>query len=214
MSKKRRRSNFDLAELIVRALAAIFLSAYIPVAAWWNSLPESGRIFMLVGISIAVFAGIGAVIMFSIYRKRERADAWKRAMHIWQNKEQAGMVVQNQSAKYMTDVELEKFATQIFSKMGYKAKRTGETGDHGVDVTLLNPKGQIEIVQCKQWNKLVGEPQIRDLYGAMQHERAVKGWLIAPRGFSEPAKKWSKGKEIELVDDNEISYLIGIAFEK
>ena len=57
--------------------------------------------------------------------------------------------------------------------MGYRAQRVGETGDHGVDVMLINPKSQKEIVQCKQWNKQVGEPVIRDLFGAMMHEGAV-----------------------------------------
>jgi restriction system protein len=114
----------------------------------------------------------------------------------------------------MSDVELEKFAAQVYKKMGYRAQRIGETGDHGVDVMLINPKGQKEIVQCKQWNKPIGEPVIRDLYGAMTHEGAIRSWLWAPRGFSDPAKKWTKGKAIELIDDNEIGRLIELAFGK
>jgi restriction system protein len=79
---------------------------------------------------------------------------------------------------------------------------------------LVNPKGQKEIVQCKQWNKPVGEPQLRDLYGAMQHEKATRGWLVAPRGFSEPAKKWAKGKAIELIDDEQMGRLLQSAISR
>ena len=114
----------------------------------------------------------------------------------------------------MSDIELEKFAARVYKKMGYRVQHVGETGDHGVDVMLVNPKNQKEVVQCKQWNKPVGEPVIRDLYGTMGHEGAIRGWLWAPRGFSVSARKWARGKGIELVDDKEIGHLIELAFGK
>ena len=103
---------------------------------------------------------------------------------------------------------MEDFAKQVYAKMGYKVKRTGQTGDHGVDVHLTNPKQEVELVQCKQWRKPVGEPAVRDLYGAMMHDGAVRGWIWSPSGFSKPAKKWAKGKPIILADDEEIGRLV------
>jgi HJR/Mrr/RecB family endonuclease len=211
---KRRRATAELRDLIARALVLLFFLAYVPVINWWNSIPASGRTFMLVSITIALLAAIGAVIMFSIYRKRERAHAWRRAMTGWQNNAQGNAFAQRQSAVAMSDIELEKFAAQVYKKMGYRVQHVGETGDHGVDVMLINPKNQKEVVQCKQWNKPIGEPVIRDLYGTMAHERAACGWLWAPRGFSEPAKRWAKGKGIELVDDKEIGRLVELVFGK
>ena len=212
MPRKRRRTSNELIDIITRAIIFLGLLAYVPIVTWGNSIPPTGRVFLIVTITIAILAGIGAVIMFSIYRKRERSNTWKHAMGGWQNREQVTTVVQKQSAIYMSDLELEKFATQVYKKMGYKVQHVGTMGDHGVDVMLINPKNQKEIVQCKQWNKPVGEPVIRDLYGAMIHEKAVRAWLWAPRGFSVPPKSWAKGKVIELVDDKKISQLIGIAF--
>jgi restriction system protein len=133
-------------------------------------------------------------------------------MAAWNSSTQAGAVYQNQSARYLSDEALEEFAMKVYTKMGYQARRTGQTGDHGVDVRLINPEKQIELVQCKQWRKSVGEPQVRDLYGAMAHAKAVRGWLWAPNGFSEPAKRWAKGKPIVLVDDEEIGRLIESAY--
>jgi len=211
---KRRSSSAELWENIVKLLLAIFLLAYAPVVAWWNSIPPVGRTFMLVMITIAVIAAIGMVVMLSIYIKRERASAWHHAMAGWQNDAQGNAIAQRQSAIAMSDVELEQFAAQVYKKMGYRAQRVGEDGDHGVDVMLINPKSQKEIVQCKQWNKQVGEPVIRDLFGAMMHEGAVRGWLWAPRGFSSPARAWAKGKPIELIDDEKIGQLIARAFNK
>ncbi len=128
------------------------------------------------------------------------------------NNAQGSAIIQKQSAIYMSDIELEKFATQVYRKMGYHAEHNGETGDHGVDVMLMNLKNQKEIVQCKQWNKPIGEPVIRDLYGAMIHEKAIRAWVWAPRGFSQPAKSWAKGKPIELVDDEKIGQLVELAY--
>ncbi len=184
MPRKRRRTSNELIDIITRAIIFLGLLAYVPIVTWGNSIPPTGRVFLIVTITIAILAGIGAVIMFSIYRKRERSNTWKHAMGGWQNREQVTTVVQKQSAIYMSDLELEKFATQVYKKMGYKVQHVGTMGDHGVDVMLINPKNQKEIVQCKQWNKPVGEPVIRDLYGAMIHEKAVRAWLWAPRGFS------------------------------
>jgi len=129
-------------------------------------------------------------------------------MAAWENNTPAGLVSQHQSARYLSAQELEQFAAQLYAKMGYQVQRTGRTGDHGVDVYLINPEKQVELVQCKQWNRPVGEPQVRDLYGAMAHAKAVRGWLWAPRGFSEAAKQWARKKSIILVDDGEIGRLI------
>ena len=208
MSRKQRRLKFELGEQIAKIFFVLFLLAYAPVIAFWKSIPKTLQVVTVIALAALVLASMGLVITLVIYKKRERANAWRRAMYNWQNKDQASMIVEKQSAKYLTETELEKFSAQVFAKMGYKVKLTGETGDHGVDVSLVNPKGQIEIVQCKQWNKPVGEPQIRDLYGAMQHEKAVRGWLVAPRGFSEPARKWINGKAIELIDDEQMGRLL------
>jgi len=68
---KQKRASADLREKNAKALVFLFIIAYTPVIAWWNSIPTSGRIFMLFMISIAVLSAISAVIMFGIYRKRK-----------------------------------------------------------------------------------------------------------------------------------------------
>ena len=112
------------------------------------------------------------------------------------------------SSKDLSPALLERFAVQVYRKMGYQVNHTGHSGDHGIDVYLVNPKKQVELVQCKQWHKPVGEPEVRDLMGAMTHERAVKGYIWAPGGFSNAARQWAKGKPILLMDDGEIENLV------
>jgi len=212
MSRKRQRS---LRRLIYTAGFGLFLAyvAYAPVVAWWQSLPLTNRFFLLAGTGFVLMAGIGLVFVFLIYRKRERETLWRLAMANWQNNGRAEVIAQKHSAIYLSDLELEKLAAQVYKRIGYQVQHVGKMGDHGIDVLLINPSNQKEIVQCKQWSKPVGEPVLRDLYGAMMHDQAVRGWVWAPRGFSRPAKAWAKGKPIVLVDDAEINRLIGIAYK-
>lgn len=212
MARKRRRSLRRLISTAGLVLVLAYL-AYEPIVAWWRSIPLTSRFFLLAGTGFVLMAGIGLAFAFLIYRKREREKLWRLAMAGWQNNGRADAIAQQHSASYLSDVELEKLAAQVYKRMGYKVQHVGQMGDHGIDVLLISPNNQKEIVQCKQWSKPVGEPVLRDLYGAMMHDQAVRGWIWAPRGFSGPAKAWAKGKSIVLVDDAEIDRLIGIAYK-
>ncbi len=171
----RRSRNASLAELIVRALVLLAFLAYAPVVTWWNSMPTVTRAILVIGLTLVILSSVGLLMLWSKYRKERRSEAWQRAMTTWKDNQATAVVAQRESARFFTDRELEKFAEQVYRKMGYKVKHTGQAGDHGVDVYLINPKQEIELVQCKQWRKQVGEPQVRDLYGAMMHVGAVRG---------------------------------------
>jgi restriction system protein len=213
MPRKRRRSFRRLIPYAVGLVLLLGLLVYEPLARWWQGIPLTGRFILLAATGLAAMAGTGLVFAFFIYRKREREKIWKFAMAEWRNQAQASTTIQKQSAFHLSDIELEKLAAEVYKKLGYQVQHVGQMGDHGIDVLLINPNNQKELVQCKQWSKPVGEPVLRDLYGAMVHDQAVRGWLWAPRGFSGPAKTWARGKPIVLVDDIEINRLIGIAYK-
>jgi HJR/Mrr/RecB family endonuclease len=188
-------------------------AVYSPIVNWWQSLGSTNKFLLLAGTGFVLMVGISVIFAFLIYRKRERDKVWQLAMSGWQNGSRREGNRPRQSAMHLSDLELEKLAEQVYKRLGYNVQHVGQTGDHGIDVLLINPNNQKEIVQCKQWNKPVGEATLRDLYGAMMHDQAVRGWIWAPRGFSGPAKAWAKGKPIVLVDDAEINRLIGIAYK-
>jgi hypothetical protein len=214
MARKRRRSSRRSLSYAAGIILLLAYLAYAPIAAWWQSLPSTSRFLLLAGTGILLTVGIGTLFAFLIYRHRQRETLWRLAMTGWQNRSRTEEIIHQHSALHLSDVELEKLAAQVYKKMGYKVQHVGQTGDHGIDVLLINPNNQKEIVQCKQWGKPVGEATLRDLYGAMMHDNAVRGWVWAPRGFTGPAKAWAKGKSIVLVDNAEIDRLIGIAYKK
>jgi hypothetical protein len=94
----------------------------------------------------------------------------------------------------------EDLVVELFKVRDQKATRVGGRGDHGVDIRVQTKEGEKWVVQCKRWRKPVGEPTVRDFYGAMQHEGADKGVIVATRGFSGPARRWAKGKPLILCD--------------
>jgi HJR/Mrr/RecB family endonuclease len=213
MPRKRRRSSRRWISSVAGLVILLAFAAYSPIVNWWQNLAPTSKFLLLAATGFVAMAGTGIVFAFLIYRKQEREKIWRLAMAGWQNNGQANTSIQKQSALHLSDLELEKLAEQVYKKMGYQVQHVGQTGDHGIDVLLINPNNQKEIVQCKQWSKPVGEAALRDLYGAMMHDQAVRGWLWAPRGFSGPAKAWAKGKPIVLIDDMEINRLIGIAYK-
>lgn len=174
----------------------------------WTGLPLGWQIIIVVGIFLLVIA----VIWRAIVRRNQRKEAWQRAMANWQQGAYQGNPDNVKSVLTLSPSGLEKFSAELFSKMGYRVKHTGQSGDHGVDVHLINPANESELVQCKQWNKPVGEPEVRDLAGAMSHEGAVRGFIMAPGGFTETARRWAQGKPIVLADQREIDRLVVSAY--
>jgi HJR/Mrr/RecB family endonuclease len=213
MPRKRRRSSRRWIPSTAGLVILIAFAVYSPIVNWWQSLTHTNKFLLLAGTGLVLTVSIGAVFAFLIYRKRERDKIWRKAMAGWQSGSTAEENHQKQTARHLSDLELEKLAEQVYKRLGYRVQHVGQTGDHGIDVLLVNPNNQKEIVQCKQWGKPVGEAALRDLYGAMVHDQAVRGWIWAPRGFSGPAKVWAEGKPIVLVDDAEINRLIGIAYK-
>lgn len=211
--RRKRNSTSELTGIILRGVFLLALFGYVPLIKWWNSIPGEAKVLLIPSLTFIILGSLGLLLVWGQYRKQQRALAWQKAMSVWQNNSKAGTVSQGQSARFLTDSELEEFAKQIYGKMEYKVKLTRQTGDHGVDVHLTNPNQEVELVQCKQWRKPVGEPAVRDLYAAMMHTGAVRGWLWAPNGFSKPARQWVKGKPIVLADDEEIGRLVESAYQ-
>ncbi len=62
------------------------------------------------------------------------------------------------------------------------------------------------VVQCKRFTgrRTVGEPQLRDLFGAMHAERAARAMVMTAGYFTAEARDWAKGKPIELWDIDRI----------
>ena len=210
MARARRKADNPF----ITGLAFLFVITAIgnAIKGYWESLSSDLQLAILIIGPISVMAMIGIFVYLVWRRKNQRNKAWHRAMTRRGQSRLENAIPNTQSARSFSPNHLEKFAAQVFKQMGYRVVHTGQSGDHGVDVHLINPNGQVELVQCKQWSKPVGEPEVRDLAGAMVHAHAVCGYIFAPGGFSQKAMNWAKGKNIILADDHEIGRLVESAY--
>jgi HJR/Mrr/RecB family endonuclease len=104
--------------------------------------------------------------------------------------------------------KFESLVSQLFRSMGYQVIQVGRTGDEGVDIVCRDQYNQEIIVQCKRYKGKVGAPTIRDFYGALEHRKSFRGFVVTTGEFTEPAIKWAAGKPIELIDRTRLADLL------
>jgi hypothetical protein len=96
--------------------------------------------------------------------------------------------------------EFEQYVASLFSQKGYKVRLRGRSGDHGVDLELMQANGKRAIVQCKRYQRAIGPDVVRELYGTLIHERVAHAFLVTTADISDAARQWAQGKPITLID--------------
>ena len=98
----------------------------------------------------------------------------------------------------MDGLEFEHWVADLFRRAGFQVEITQASGDHGVDL-WASIGNRLVAVQCKRWDGMVGEPVLRDLYGAMTAAKAHSGCLVTTGTFTAQAHQFSKDKSLCLV---------------
>ena len=107
----------------------------------------------------------------------------------------------------MDGIEFENEVSTIYKKLGFKVETTRAVADGGVDIKLWKD-GIYSIVQCKNHNNKVGPSVVRDLFGTMNKEKALKAILICSGGFNSGVYDFIKGLPIELIDINQFIEIV------
>jgi restriction system protein len=105
--------------------------------------------------------------------------------------------------------DFEKYIGELFQQKGYKVMHRGRSGDHGVDLELIGLDGRRAIVQCKRYQNTVGEETVRELFGTLIHERAMRAFLVTTAEISEAAELWARDKPITLIDGPTLIQIAG-----
>ncbi len=120
---------------------------------------------------------------------------------------------QGAAGKAITEIQamkadiFEDWVAARFRGLGYSVKIAGTSGDHGADL-VVEKDGETAIVQCKNFKSWsVGEPVLRDLFGAMHDFGANRAFLVTTGRVTQAARDWAGGKPIEIWDKDEVARL-------
>jgi len=113
--------------------------------------------------------------------------------------------------------ELEELAAAVFARLGGRnVKHTGAhaSTDGGVDVWMLNARGDVEIVQCKQIRARVNRTEMVSFAKTMRRQHAVKGHYWAPGDFTRPAREFAASHDMQLYSDRRIREVVDKVFHE
>lgn len=151
-----------------------------------------------VGQYIIPFIGLaGAAI--SAFRKKQRSA-------LVMDVSQAGSA---SALDGMSWREFELLVGEAFRLQGFRVAETGGGGpDGGVDL-ILGKGNEKFLVQCKQWKAFkVGVEVVRELYGVMAAKGAAGGFVVTSGRFTEDARAFASGRNVQLVDGAKLFAMI------
>jgi restriction system protein len=97
--------------------------------------------------------------------------------------------------------EFEAYVGLLFERAGYRVKRTGGSGDRGIDL-LVHRNGRASVVQCKRYEDNIGPGTVRELIGAMTNVGVDHGFMVTTSGFTAGAEREARKApyKVGLVD--------------
>ncbi|MEI8403613.1 MAG: restriction endonuclease, partial [Alcaligenaceae bacterium] len=100
---------------------------------------------------------------------------------------------------------------RAFADTGAEVKVTQASRDQGIDAVIFDPdpiKGGKIVVQAKRYTNTVDVSAVRDLYGSLMNEGAMKGILVTTSHFGPDAYSFAQGKPIVLLNGSQLLGLL------
>lgn len=100
---------------------------------------------------------------------------------------------------------------RAFASTGAEVKVTRASRDQGVDAIVFDPdplRGGKIVIQAKRYTNTVDVSAVRDLYGSVHNEGALKGILVTTSHFGPESYSFTKDKPITLINGHELLGLL------
>lgn len=153
-------------------------------------------------------ASIGQYVIPILCQAGAALSAWRRS--------QRKLLVSNVARSDAPDAldgmswqQFERLVGEGFRLQGYRVVETGGGGaDGGIDL-VLSKDGEKYLVQCKQWRAFrVGVDVVRELYGVMAAKGTAGGFVVTSGRFTDEARKFADGRNVQLIDGTRLRALI------
>lgn len=100
---------------------------------------------------------------------------------------------------------------RAFASAGAEVKVTQASRDQGVDAVVFDPdplRGGKIVIQAKRYTNTVDVSAVRDLFGSVMNEGALKGILVTTSHFGPESYSFIKDKPLTLINGNELLGLL------
>lgn len=100
---------------------------------------------------------------------------------------------------------------RVFASSGAVVKVTQASRDQGVDAIIFDPdpiRGGKIVIQAKRYVNTVDVSSVRDLWGTVMNEGAMKGILVTTSQFGEESYSFAEGKPLKLIGGAELLGLL------
>lgn len=161
----------------------------------------------LKGVAAASLSGLAAVAPILVIDRSDRRFIDAKSVSL----DDTGST--NLAAMHWEDFEhlVRELFEKEFSSRGGEVNVTQASSDGGVDAIAFDPDpitgGKI-VIQAKRYTKTVGVSAVRDLYGTVLSEGAIKGILITTADYGPDAHKFALGKPITLLSGSNMLHLL------
>lgn len=132
-----------------------------------------------------------------------------------ESREVAGGLSAESNLAAMNWEDFEHLVRELFSKHfekdGGEVRVTQASRDGGVDAIAFYPdpiRGGKMVIQAKRYTNTVGISAVRDLYGTVVNEGAVKGILITTSDYGPDAYEFAKDKPLSLLSGANLLHLL------
>jgi restriction system protein len=98
-----------------------------------------------------------------------------------------------------------------FATNGSEVRITQASRDGGVDAVMFDPdpiRGGKYVIQAKRYTNVVGVSAVRDLYGTLMNEGAVKGILVTTANYGADSYEFAKDKPITLINGSNLLHML------
>jgi len=98
-----------------------------------------------------------------------------------------------------------------FAQYGGEVKITQASRDGGVDAVAFDPdpiRGGKIVIQAKRYTNIVGLSAVRDLYGTVVNEGAIKGILVTTAAYGPDAYEFAKDKPLTLLNGSNLLHML------
>jgi len=217
MARRHRKSDIedliDLASILpwwlglsIAVLSYFLLHPFAEV-----SVPQATSIRDIAGPLTAQVIRTGAMFGQYLLPFVFLLGAGASALKVYRNKKLLAEAVGTASSADLMDLSWEDFehlVGEAFRERGFSVSETAPGPDGGVDLALRKD-GELHLVQCKRWRaRKVGVEVVRELYGVMSARGAAGGYVVSSGTFSQEARNFAEGRNIELWDGAKLKAVI------